>query len=69
MKSLQERQQKVTEGILKAFKARYPHLMPQSDFETIWPASKWDMIHTETRSFDIELNYKTGKVINIQEFI
>lgn len=56
MKTIHERQQKVTEGILAAFKQQFPGEEPESDFETIWPISKWDRIQTKTRSFDIELN-------------
>lgn len=67
MKTLQQRQEKVTAGILTAFKSQFPHLEPQDDFETIWPLSVWDMIHTETRSFDIKLKMATGKVLEIEE--
>lgn len=63
----EQRKTKIEKGILSAFKAMFPHLEPQSDFETIWPLSAWDMIHTETRSFDVHLKLTTGKVISITE--
>lgn len=63
----QQRVDKVTKGILTAFKAKFPHLEPQEDFETIWPLSVWDCIHTETRSFDVKLKLATGKVLEIEE--
>lgn len=67
MKTLEQRQEKVKKDILAAFKIQFPHLEPQEDFETIWPLSAWDMIHTETRSFDIHLKLATGKVLTIVE--
>lgn len=63
----EQRKQKIQDGILKAFKAKFPHLEPQGDFETIWPLSAWDMIHTETRSFDIHMKLTTGKILDITE--
>lgn len=69
MKTLQQRTEKVTKGILTAFKQKFPHLEPQEDFETIWPLSVWDMIHTETRSFDVHLKLATGKVLEIEEIL
>jgi len=65
----EQRKQKIEQGILTAFKEKFPHLEPQEDFETIWPISAWDMIHTETRSFDINLKLATGKVLSIEECI
>lgn len=63
----EQRKQKITDGILKAFKAKFPHLEPQDDFETIWPHAAWDQIHTETRSFDIHIKLVSGKVLSIEE--
>lgn len=64
----EQRKQKVTQGIIDAFKQQFPHLEPCIDeFETIWPLSIWDMIHTETRSFDVKLKMATGKVVLIEE--
>jgi len=64
----QQRKDKITKGIIDAFKKQFPHLEPCTDeFETIWPLSVWDMIHTETRSFDVKLKLTTGKVLEITE--
>ncbi len=64
----QQRVAKVRQGIIDAFKKQFPHLEPCVDeFETIWPLSIWDMIHTETRSFDVKLKMATGKVLEITE--
>lgn len=67
MKTLAQRREKIEKGILSAFKKQFPHLVPQEDFETIWPLSIWDMIHTENRSFDIKLKMDTGRVLEITE--
>lgn len=63
----QAKVQKVTKGILDAFKAKFPHLTPEQDFETIWPLSAWDTIRTETRTFDVKLKLATGSVLSITE--
>lgn len=65
----EQQKQKIQDGILKAFKVKFPHLEPQDDFETIWPLSTWDTIQTETRSFDIHLKLATGKVLSIEEVL
>ena len=63
----QQRKDKITKGIISAFKKQFPHLEPEQDFETIWPLSAWDTIRTETRTFDVHLKLDTGKVLSITE--
>lgn len=67
MKTFEQRKEKIKQDIISAFRGQFPNLEPQSDFETIWPLSAWDMIHTETRSFDVHLKLATGKVLEITE--
>lgn len=60
---------KVEAGIKKAFKDQFG-LEPDESvdkFETCWPLSAWDLIHTVDRTFSVHLKLATGKVLSITE--
>lgn len=68
-KFLEDKRKRVEAGIKQAFKDQFGLEPDESEnpFETCWPISAWDMIHTETRSFNVHLKLATGKVLSITE--
>jgi predicted Holliday junction resolvase-like endonuclease len=66
MKRLQQRQQKVTENIISSFKRQFNG--EPIEFETSWPITKFDTLQTGDMDFLVELDLKTGKVIQITEY-
>lgn len=59
------KRKKISEKIIKAFKDQFGE--EPVDFETIWPISCWDTLHTKTRTFSVKLKMATGKVESITE--
>lgn len=66
-KTLQQKQEQITQQIIKAFKDQFGQHLQPIEFETMWPITCWDLLHTSDRTFSVKLKLSTGKIEKIEE--